>query len=77
MFAHVELRPKLRLEVAAAHEVKRIAAHLHRFLHHAPGHQFSGPVPAMFRAMGPHPQQQLFTFNGEHSGGNVGPPSGK
>src|SRR2546425_9700743 len=59
VFRDVELGPELGLELPEPHEVQGVATHGHRFGHDRPGEELRGPEPAVRRAVGPRPQQQL------------------
>src|ERR671934_2917158 len=43
-------RAELCLELAAAHEIERLTAELDGLLHHGPGHELGGPIPAIVLA---------------------------
>src|ERR671922_2934492 len=50
---------ELLLECTLAVQLEGHASRAQRALHHGPGHQLSGPIPAIARAVRPHPQVQL------------------
>src|SRR5213080_2597198 len=59
---------ELLLEYALAVQVERHASRLECALHHGPGHQLRGAIPAVARAVRPHPQVQLPVVDEKRAG---------
>src|SRR5947208_16385626 len=68
MLGRVGYGAELLLERALAIQVERHAPRLERALHHGPGHQLRGAIPAVARAVRPHPQVQLPVVHEKRAG---------
>src|SRR6266567_8276495 len=63
---------ELLLEYALAVQVERHASRPERALHHRPGHQLGWAIPAVTRAVRPHPQMQLRRVDEERARRDAG-----
>src|SRR5438105_10385380 len=71
MLRHVGHGAELLLEHALSVQVERHAPCPERALHHGPGHQLRGAIPAVAGTVRPHPQVQLLVVDEERAGRNA------